>query len=125
MEQFIHKCILNSEKVILVGICLLTIGASVITLTDIVSAGEIHLSDLLTFFLFVEVLSMASSAFKHGKIIPTIPPLIAMTALCRLVVLHTKESDWTALLAEATAILVVAIATLIIAKGYKDSDKGN
>ena len=42
------------------------------------------------------------------------PIIIAMTALCRLIVLHSKEADPWMLIAEAGAIAVLAVAAYIM-----------
>ena len=44
----------------------------------------------------------------------TLPIIIAITALCRLIVMQSKEMDAFVVLGEATAILVLSIAALVM-----------
>ena len=53
-----------------------------------------------------------------NRIPVTLPIIIAMTALCRLIVLHSKEADPWMLIAEAGAIAVLACAAYIMS--YKE-----
>ena len=51
----------------------------------------------------------------------TLPLLIAITALSRFIILQGKEQDPSALVYEATAILLIAAAIVVIR--MRDSDK--
>ena len=52
--------------------------------------------------------------YTSNKIPITLPLFIAMTALSRLIILQGKDMDPSALVFEAGAILLIAIACLII-----------
>ena len=122
MDNIIHKFIVNIEKLILSGIAILTAVAAGMSIYEVFKAGSIHLADLFLLFIYVEILAMSGSFFKYSKIPVTLPILIAMTALCRLVVLHSKENDPMTLLAECGAIFILSIASFIISRGKLDKD---
>ena len=48
----------------------------------------------------------------------TLPIIIAITALCRLIVMQSKEMDALIVLGEAAAILILSIAAVIMS--FKD-----
>ena len=53
-------------------------------------------------------------AFYASNRISTLPIFIAITALCRLIVFNSKDADPWLLVAEATAILVLAGAAYLM-----------
>ena len=55
-----------------------------------------------------EIVGMVGAFYISNRIPVTLPIIIAMTALCRLIVLHSKEADPRVLIAEAGAIAVLA-----------------
>ena len=57
---------------------------------------------------------MVGAFFVSSRIPVTLPIIIAMTALCRLIVLHGKDSDPVVVIAEAAAILVLSVAAYIM-----------
>jgi protein PsiE len=61
---------------------------------------------------------MVGAFYVSNRIPVTLPIIIAMTALCRLIVLHSKEADPLMLLAEAAAVVILAGAAYVIS--FKD-----
>ena len=61
-----------------------------------------------------EIVGMVGAYFISNRIPVTLPIIIAMTALCRLIVLHSKDADPWVLIAEAVAILVLAGAAYLM-----------
>ena len=57
---------------------------------------------------------MVGAFYASNRIPVTLPIIIAITALCRLIVLHSKEADPLVLVAEAGAILVLAGAAYMM-----------
>ena len=53
-------------------------------------------------------------SYISNRIPVTLPIIIAMTALCRLIVLHSKDMEPWMLLAEAGAIAILAVAAYIM-----------
>ena len=64
---------------------------------------------------------IASAGSYRSRIFWTVVCIIAMTALCRLIVLHSKEADPWMLIAEAGAIAVLAIAAYVMSMKDKIS----
>ena len=52
--------------------------------------------------------------YTSNRIPVTLPIIIAITALCRLIVLNSKDADPLVLMAEAGAILVLSIAAYLM-----------
>ena len=109
---------MNSIKIIEKGllgvIALLTIVATIQEIITIYMVGKVNLPDLLLLFIYTEVLGMIGVFYMSNKIPITLPLFIAMTALSRLIILQGKDMDPSALVYEASAILLIAIACLII-----------
>jgi protein PsiE len=57
---------------------------------------------------------MVGAFYSTNRIPVTLPIIIAITALCRLIVMQSKEMDAFVVLGEATAILVLSIAALVM-----------
>ena len=109
---------MNSIKIIEKGllgvIAILTIVATIQEIITIYMVGKVNLPDLLLLFIYTEVLGMIGVFYMSNKIPITLPLFIAMTALSRLIILQGKDMDPSALVYEASAILLIAIACLII-----------
>ena len=95
-------------------IALLTIVATIQEIITINMVGKVNLPDLLLLFIYTEVLGKIGVFYMSNKIPITLPLFIAMTALSRLIILQGKDMDPSALVYEASAILLIAIACLII-----------
>jgi protein PsiE len=65
-------------------------------------------------FIYAEVLGMVAGFYKYRKIPITIPIFIAITALCRLIILQGKGIDTIDLIYESGAILLLALSALVI-----------
>lgn len=71
-------------------------------------AKSVVLADLFMLFIFAEVVAMIGAFYNTERIPVTLPIIIAITALCRLIVLHSKEMESLDLVAEAGAIAILA-----------------
>jgi protein PsiE len=108
ISQYIHF----AEKLLLIFIAFATIFATVQEIIELIKLKRVLLADLLLLFIYTEVLGMVAAFYRSSRIPVTLPLFIAMTALARMIILQGKEpSD---LLYEASAIVLVAIACLII-----------
>ena len=105
-----------AEQALLLTIALATIGAAVIEIVRILSVMTVNLSDLFLLFIYAEVLGMVGVYYKENRISVTLPIIIAITALTRLIVLHNKGLDAINIIYEASGILLLAIAVYIISK---------
>ena len=108
------KTIVTIEKGLLGLIAILTIVATAQELVAIVDAKKVDLADLLLLFIYTEVLGMIGVFYASNRIPITLPLFIAMTAIARLIILQGKEMDPSALIYEASAIAIIALACLII-----------
>ena len=97
--------------VIILGATVIAFG---IEIYQMIEVQKVTLADLLLLFLYLEVLAMVRVFWESQSIQITLPLFIAMTALSRLIILQGKDMDPSALVFEASAILLIAIACLII-----------
>ena len=114
----VHWLTVASEKVLLAIIGIATCVAALQHLYQMYLVQEIVLADLFMLFIFTEILAMVAAFYSSKRIPVTLPIIIAITALCRLIVLHSKEADPWMLIAEAGAIVLLGCAAYIMS--YKD-----
>ena len=104
----LHWTTLYSEKLLLAIIGILTMFAAGMDIFHMVKNLKVELGDLFLLFIYAEIIGMVGAFYISNRIPVTLPIIIAMTALCRLIVLHSKEADPWMLIAEAGAIAVLA-----------------
>ena len=75
---------------------------------------KIELADLFLLFIYAEIVGMVGVFYTSNRIPVTLPIIIAITALCRLIVLNSKDADPLVLMAEAVSILVLSIAAYLM-----------
>jgi protein PsiE len=115
-DVMIKRVIDGAEKFFLVLIAVFTViamGQEILTLFD---KGKVALEDLLLMFIFAEVLGMLGAFYAKQSNLITLPLFIAMTALSRLIVLQSKETDPIVLVYESGAILLIAAACWVISR---------
>jgi protein PsiE len=110
----IYDAIVWTEKAILVLIAGFTVYAVGLEMLNIVVMRSVKLTDLLLLFIYAEVLGMVAGFYKNRRIPITIPIFIAITALCRLIILQGKEVNAINIIYESGAVLLLAIAALVI-----------
>lgn len=111
------------ERVLLLLVALMTIGGAVAEIVDIFQTRSITLADILLMFLYTEVIGMVS-VFYTGKGATFIYPIfIAITALARLIVLQSKNMAPENIVFEASAILLLALAAVVITRVTQASDR--
>ena len=104
----LHWTTVITEKLMLAVIGILTLLAAGIEVTSMIVGRHIALGDIFLLFIYTEIIGMIGAFQASSRIPVTLPIIIAITALCRLIVLHSKEADPMNLLAEAGAILILA-----------------
>ena len=114
----LHWTTVVTEKIMLAIIGILTTVAAGMDVYDMFLARNIELADLFLLFIYTEIVGMVGAYFANNRIPVSLPIIIAITALCRLIVLHSKEADPWVLIAEAGAILILAGAAYLMS--YKD-----
>ena len=110
----LHWTTIVSEKILLGVIGLATCVASVQYLYNMFMAREILLADLFMLFIFVEIIGMVGAFYSTSRIPVTLPIIIAITALCRLIIMQSKEMDALMVLGESGAILILSVAAYIM-----------
>ncbi len=109
-----YRIITLMEKSLLVVIAFLTAYAVIVEMFVVLSERAVKLNDLLLLFIYAVVLVMVAAFYKFRKIPITVPIFIAITALCRLIILQGKGINTVDLLYESGAILLLALAALAI-----------
>jgi protein PsiE len=104
------------ERLLLVLIALMTLGAVAIELITIFDNGTVSLADILLMFLYTEVIAMIAVFYTSSGLAFIYPIFIAITALSRLIVLQGKDMAPQNILYEAGAILLLAIAAFIVTR---------
>jgi protein PsiE len=118
-----YKWITAAEKGILILIALFTVYSVGAEMYTVLMTGKITLTDLLLMFIYAEVLGMVAAFYKYNKIPISIPIFIAITALCRLIILQGKGISTVDLMYESGAVLLLAISALIIKLDLKTQSK--
>ncbi len=110
------------ERILLMLVALMTIGGAMTEIVDIYQTRAVTLADILLMFLYTEVIGMVS-VFYTGKGATFIYPIfIAITALARLIVLQSKNMAPENIVFEASAILLLAIAAVVITRVSRPAD---
>lgn len=107
------------ERLLLIVVALMTLGGAAIEIIDIVRTMSITLADILLMFLYTEIIGMVAVFYAGSGTIFVYPIFIAVTALSRLIILQGKEMAPENIVFEASAILLLAIASVIIVKALK------
>ena len=114
LNRRLHWTTIVSEKTLLAIIGMLTVVASADAIFSIIIAREVTLPDLFLLFIYVEIIGMIGAFYSTNRIPVTLPIIIAITALCRLIVMQSKEMDALTLLAEAGALFVLRGAAYLM-----------
>ena len=110
----LHWTTVSSEKVLLAIIGIATCIAAGQYLISMYEAKEIQLADLFLLFIYVEIIGMVGAFYSTNRIPVTLPIIIAITALCRLIIMQSIDMDALMLLGEAGAILILSISAYIM-----------
>jgi protein PsiE len=119
INRQLHWTTRISEKFMLGIIGCLTIVAAGFEVYEMFLARKIELADLFLLFIYTEIIGMVGSFYASSRIPVTLPIIIAITALCRLIILHSKDNEPWVLVAEAGAILVLAGAAYLMSMKEK------
>ena len=114
IDKKLHWTTFWSEKLLLAVIGALTMLAAGVDVYNMLISMKVELGDLFLLFIYAEIVGMVGAFYISNRIPVTLPIIIAMTALCRLIVLHSKEADPWMLIAEAGAIAVLAAAAYVM-----------
>ena len=124
MKSKLHWTTEISEKGLLAVIGGLTMIAAGFDIYQMVVVNmKIELADLFLLFIYAEIVGMVGVFYTSNRIPVTLPIIIAITALCRLIVLNSKDADPLILMAEAGAILLLSVAAYVMSMKDKISLK--
>ena len=121
--NLVQKLIWLSERVILSLIVIATLYAVGVEVVRMISVQIVNLSDLFLLFIYAEVLGMVATFYANNRIPVTLPLIIAMTALTRMIILQSKDLNAINIIYEATGILILSIAAYIMSLKDKISLK--
>ena len=114
LNKRLHWTTVYSEKLLLATIGTLTMVAAGMDIYDMIIALKVSLGGIFLLFIYAEIIGMVGAFYYSNRIPVTLPIIIAMTALCRLIVLHSKDNEPLTLIAEAVAIAVLAGAAYLM-----------
>jgi protein PsiE len=123
MERFVDKLFEVGEKTLLVIIAALTLVAVALELITLGAELKLELADLLLLFIYLEVFGMAVVYYRAQTLPVTLPVLIAITGITRLIILQGKDFEPSILLFEAGAIFLLAIAYGVLTWANSKSQK--
>ncbi len=121
----LHWTTVSSERVLLAIIGIATCLAAAQYLFSMFIAREITLADLFLLFIYAEIIGMVGVFYSTNRIPVTLPIIIAITALCRLIIMQGKDTDALMLVGEASAILILSISAYIMSLKDKLSVEKN
>jgi len=111
----VSRGIHHIEKALLLFIVAGTIWAAGFDIFDMFTTqGRMALADLFLLFIYAEILGMVGAFYKDHRIPVTLPLIIAMTALTRMIVLQTKGTDAINIIFESAGILILAVSAYIM-----------
>ena len=113
-NKHLQSFIWISERAILLIIAVATIYATGLEIVRLISTNIVTLSDLFLLFIYAEVLGMVGVFYRDNRIPVTLPIIIAITALTRMIILQSKDLDAINIIYEAGGILLLSVAAYII-----------
>ena len=114
VKKGLHWTTSAGEKILLTVIGFATCLAAAQFVFSMYEARNILLSDLFMLFIYVEIIGMVGAFYTTSRIPVTLPIIIAITALCRLIIMQSKDMDALVLLGEAGAILILSGSAYIM-----------
>ena len=118
-DRIVSLGIINLERLLLLFIVAGTVWAAGIDILGwFDSQDKMALSDLFLLFIYAEILGMVGAFYRDNRIPVTLPLIIAITALTRMIVLTTKGSDPIYIVYESLGILFLALSAIILS--FKD-----
>ena len=92
------------------GLVLFLFGSEI---SDMFSSGDIQVKNILTFFIYLEIMQMVSIFFETGKIPVRYPIYISMIGLARYIIL--EDLNVNEALAISGSILLLSLALVALA----------
>ena len=121
LTKSLHWTTIASEKLLLAIIGIATCLASALYIYEMFLARSITLPDLFMLFIYAEIIGMVGAFYVSRRIPVTLPIIIAITALCRLLIAQGKDMDPLILISASGAILILAAAAYLMSMKDKHS----
>jgi protein PsiE len=102
------------EKLILLFIGVGAFLAAMLQIVSTVQTLTFEIEQLFILFIYAEVIGMVGAYISSSRIPLTLPIIIAITALCRLIVMQSKETEALVLISESASILLLSIAAYVM-----------
>ena len=96
------------EKAILFFIGIGAFGAAAFQIAETLQTLSFEIEQLFILFIYAEVIGMVGAYISSSRIPLTLPIIIAITALCRLIVMQSKETEALVLISESASILLLS-----------------
>ena len=118
-DEIVSLGIINLERLLLLFIVSGTVWAAGVDILGwFDNQDKMALSDLFLLFIYAEILGMVGAFYRDNRIPVTLPLIIAITALTRMIVLTTKGSDPIYIVYESLGILFLALSAIVLS--FKD-----
>ena len=114
IKRLSNSAVILAEQLILLAILAATLVAVAQEISDMVAAEKVALADLFMLFIFAEVLGMVGAFYNSQWIPVTLPIIIAMTALTRMIILQSKDLAPVNILFESAGILILALSAWVM-----------
>ena len=114
IKRLSNSAVILAEQLILLAILAATLVAVAQEISDMVAAEKVALADLFMLFIFAEVLGMVGAFYNSQRIPVTLPIIIAMTALTRMIILQSKDLAPVNILFESAGILILALSAWVM-----------
>ena len=115
IKRTVHRGILHIEKALLLFIVAGTVYAAGYDIFTMFSTqGRMDLADLFLLFIYAEILGMVGAFYNDHRIPVTLPIIIAITALTRMIILTTKGTEPVNIIFESAGILILAVAAYVM-----------
>ena len=115
IKRSVHRGILHIEKALLLFIVAGTVYAAGYDIFTMFSTrGRMDLADLFLLFIYAEILGMVGAFYNDHRIPVTLPIIIAITALTRMIILTTKGTEPVNIIFESSGILILAVAAYVM-----------
>lgn len=114
-KNAVHRLIMHMEKALLLFIVAGTVWAAGFDILHMFNtSGKMALADLFLLFIYAEILGMVGAFYKDHRIPVTLPIIIAITALTRMIVLTTKGTEPEFILYETAGIFILAVSAYVL-----------
>jgi protein PsiE len=114
IKRLSNSAVILAEQLILLAILAATLVAVTQEIRGMFTAEKVALADLFMLFIFAEVLGMVGAFYNSQRIPVTLPIIIAMTALTRMIILQSKDIAPVNILFESAGILILALSAWVM-----------